>query len=221
MIPPYLVEWFVVPLVMFLFLFWLRDNLNILHMPLADLVALLVIADVAIAMNFSDLPIHGGALDLNLRRPGSPGVWWSLAGLGVATCVLLVYGVENKIRRVAIHHISVGLWHHQSSSYLGPLDAFRTQTWQIFTARWAAGFGITALFLALHLVVVGIDPLRLLDSVYPQRDAHWAVEVALSGIGTFAVFLVLGTLFTVVGIFRYSEVPLPWTYLLEDRRPNS
>jgi hypothetical protein len=36
----HIVEWFVVPLAMYLLLFWWRDNLNILHMPLADLVAL-------------------------------------------------------------------------------------------------------------------------------------------------------------------------------------
>lgn len=52
-LPLHIVEWFVVPLAMYLQLFWWRDNPNILLMPLADLVALFVIADVAVALHFS------------------------------------------------------------------------------------------------------------------------------------------------------------------------
>jgi hypothetical protein len=55
-LPTHIVEWFVVPLAMYLLLFWWRDNLNILDMPLADLVALFAIADVAIVLNVFELP---------------------------------------------------------------------------------------------------------------------------------------------------------------------
>jgi hypothetical protein len=122
-----IVEWFAVPLAMFLLLFWWRDNLNILHMPLADLVALLVIADVAIALNYGDLPkllisVHadpGGA-------PRSPYVFWARAVLGVAGCAILVYRIEKEILLTVLHHMSVGVWHNPSATYLPFLAACRS-----------------------------------------------------------------------------------------------
>ena len=53
---PHIFEWFIVPLFMYLVLFTCRDNLNILHMPLADFVAVLVVADVALWVNFKEMP---------------------------------------------------------------------------------------------------------------------------------------------------------------------
>lgn len=133
---PYLIEWFLVPLGMYLLSFWLRDNANILHMPLADLVALLVIADVTMAFHSDMIDAVLSGIKPDLHAPKASVTWWVLAALGTAICVLLVYGIEKRILRVAIHHVSVGLWHRPSASYVGPLVAFRDRQWRRFLFRW-------------------------------------------------------------------------------------
>lgn len=205
----HIIEWFVVPLVMYLLLFWWRDNLNILHMPLADLAALLVIADVAIALNFSALPDV-----LRFLRADGEGAtdtafsFLALACLSVMICALLIYKIEKKILSTALQHISVGLWHKPSPHYLAFWPAFRNAKWQIFMARWALGFGVSAAVITIHLVVVGIYPLGSLDPYLARASNHWLIEIVLGGTGIFLLFLALGTLFTLVRVFRFSAVAL-------------
>jgi hypothetical protein len=205
----HIIEWFVVPLAMYLLLFWWRDNLNILHMPLADLVALLVIADVAIALNFSALP---DVLKF-LRADGegaahTPFSFLALAGLGVMISALLIYKIEKKILSTALRHISVGLWHKPSIHYLPFWATFRNAKWQIFMARWALGFGVSAAVIAVHLIAVGIYPLGPLDPYFARVNNHWLIEIVLGGFGIFLLFLGLGTIFTLLRFFRFSSVPL-------------
>jgi hypothetical protein len=79
----YAIEWFIAPLVMFVFLFKWRDELNILHMPWADLVAVIVVADIALAINASDVPAFLWALNhYRGDYSGSPWAWSLLAVAG-------------------------------------------------------------------------------------------------------------------------------------------
>jgi hypothetical protein len=227
LLPAQIIEWFVVPLAMYLLLFWWRDNLNILHMPLADLVALLVIADVAIAdvaiadvaiaLNFPALPDLLRFLHLDASgTPRSPYSFWRLTGLGVVVCALLIYKIEKRILSTALHHMSVGLWHRSSSHYLRFWAACRNTDWRLFMARWASGFAVTAIVITVHLMVVGAHPLRALNPYFAGSNDRWLVELVLIGAGIFCIFLVLGTFLTAIRYFRFSVIALPWTYLSND-----
>ncbi len=211
-IPLCIVEWFVVPLVMFLLLFWWRDNLNILHMPLADLVALLVIADVAIIINYGAFPELLKSVDVaSARAPDSAHAFGWLALFGVAGCAVLVYQIEKKILLTVLHHISVGVWHKPSATYLSFLATCRSSEWRRFLLRWAAGFGVTAVIATTHLVAVGIYPLGPLHPELAKEAGRSFIEAAAAGIAAFLVFLALGVLLTLIRFFRYSATELAWT----------
>jgi hypothetical protein len=214
LINPHIIEWFIVPVFMYLLLFGCRDNLNILHMPLADFVALVVVADVALGVNFAEMPNLVAAfrkMHVTLI-PVSRDTFWCLAVVGVVVCVWLIFNVENKIFSTVIHRISVGPPHKGGpGTYLPSRKAFRDPDWQSFLGRWAAGFGITAMFVSLHAIAVGIYPFASWLPYFAKGAGHWFIESALVGFASFLVWLLLATLLLFLGVFRYSNKPLSWT----------
>jgi hypothetical protein len=215
----YLIELFLIPLGMFLLLFWWRDNLNILHMPLADLIGVLVSADIGIALHLDELRRSAGFVELlntyGLELHASAEAWWGLAAIGLTVCAVLVYVIERRIRRVAIHHISV-ISHNPSSSYLTAIASFQSRQYRVFCVRWAASFGITTAVVVGHGMAVNAMPLGFLRSAVPVDGISWAMQLVLVSVATFAIFLLVAALLTALRVFRYSERPLPWTYLAED-----
>ena len=210
-----LAEWLGAPLIMFLILFWMRDNLNILHMPLADLVGIVAVADVAMAMHHDELQRAFDALGNGWIAP-DPAINWAFSVLGILTCVLLVYGIERKIRKVTIHYISVGFWHKPCQTYLSATQAIRAEGWQRFAVRWALGFAVTVAFVSLHFAYANASPMRFLGLREDLVPESLYMQVMFLAVLMFIATLVFAVLLTYLRYFRYSDSPLDWTYKEED-----
>jgi hypothetical protein len=229
-IPPHIFEWFVAPLLMYLLLFGLRDRFNILHMPLADFVALLVVADIALGINNTrfrhilDNEFKNALqrMHLHIRAPDSPIAWWALATLGVVLCILLVVLIEEEIRIVAIHHVTVGPSREIHAHYKRPIAALRTIEYRRFIYRWAAGFSGTAIYVALQTAALSALPAGPFASWAPAL-ASYDVYVLIPAIGltVFVVLVALGVSLTLLRVFRYSKTPLSSTYSRQDQAPPS
>jgi hypothetical protein len=204
----YAIEWFVAPLVMFVFLFKWRDELNILHMPWADLVAIIVVADIALALNAKEMPafflaLHGYKSDYN----HSPWSWGLLAVAGVAICRFQVKVLEDDIESIAIKQVSVG-WGHKppypGAARMSKGEAFRSFYWRRFTLLWAASVSLTILIVAAHSVVIGMAlPSWGVQSGVVNEIMH---VVALTAIA-FAGAVLLCILFVGADIFRVYPPP--------------
>ena len=123
------------------------------------------------------------------------------------------------MKLVAIHYMSVGMWHQASDSYLPARKAFAERDWRIFIFRWSLSFGIVAAYFALHALNVGVAPLGFLEGMVPLLATGHVAQALLAPVLTLGVFLVIGVLLTYLRVFRYSAMPLRWTYTIEDQLP--
>jgi hypothetical protein len=55
-----------------------------------------------------------------------------------------------------------------------------------------------------------------INSYFSSAGGHWLIESTLIGAGTFLMFLVLAALLPMSHFFRFSAIPLRWTYLPKD-----
>jgi len=212
-----IVECMLVPLGMYLILFWLRDRLSILHMPVADLVALVVVVDVALAIHYTAVDGLLQALDIPGTAPASPGIWWKLA-IGSATlCIPLVLGIEKNIRRIVVHHLSIGKSHMSVSKYLPPGRALCERNVWRFNALWSLGFALVTVVVSLHADAVNIRLLELAGLASPASPHALLVDLLGPALMSFAGFLVLSVVLILTGVLCYSKEPLKWTYLPEDQ----
>jgi hypothetical protein len=217
-IPDNLLEWFIVPLLLYMFIFWLRDKLNILHMPLADLIALIVIADIAMAIHFEDL--QGIFARIHLAAPDSRWDCVKLAVTGFFAIYWLVNCIERRILRVTLHHISVGLVHHPWPHYKSAMETFKSPRFRRFAFRWALSFAVTAAIFALHALALSLQPLGFLGKLIRIQSIDPQLQAALLTVGTFFVFIVVAVLLTAGRVFRYSEIPIAWTFTEDELNGN-
>ncbi|MBS0418324.1 MAG: hypothetical protein JSR66_11465 [Proteobacteria bacterium] len=217
-IPDNLLEWFIVPLLLYMFIFWLRDKLNILHMPLADLIALIVIANIAMAIHFEDL--RGIFAHIHLAAPESRSDCIRLAVIGVVVIFWLVNCIERRILRVTLHHISVGLVHHPWPHYESAIETFKSPRFRRFTFRWALGFAVTAAVLALHALALSLPPLGFVGKLIQIQAINPQFQAVLLTVGTFIVFVAIAVLLTAARVFRYSETPIEWTFKEDELNGN-
>lgn len=89
--------------------------------PITDFVALLATADVAMALHHDEL--KDLLTRISLQAPESGTEYLAFAALGMATCVLLVYGIERDFERNTTSPLR-GIWRilgpalHSSNRYL-------------------------------------------------------------------------------------------------------
>jgi hypothetical protein len=202
----YVVEWFVAPLSMYLLLFKWRDRLNILHMPWADFVALLVIADVALAIHVADVP--GKFKDL----VGYEAIfrtelwhWIALAVVCLLLCRAQVKWLEQRIRDVVISHMSVGWPKFDALLHHTRLNALKQPEWRAFTWLWSVSVVVTALAVALHIVLLGVK----LPELYDKEWVNQATFVAQVMLAAFAGSWLLSVSFLLSGYCRLLREPLP------------
>jgi len=149
-------EWFLAPLTMYLLLFKWRDRLNILHMPWADLVALLVIADVALTIHVADVPDQFESLAK--YKPVFTAQRWHWIAIGFAgllLCRAQIKWLENRIRDIVIRHMTVGWPRFDLAQHFTRGETVTHPKWRAFCWLWSASVAITALVIATHVVLLG------------------------------------------------------------------
>jgi len=200
----YVVEWFAAPLAVYLLLFKWRDRLNILHMPWADFVALLVIADVALAIHVDDVP--GKFKDLVGYDETFRAKLWHWITLGVV-CLLLcraqVKWFEQRIRDVVIRHMSVGWPKFDAVLHYTRVKALNQPEWRAFTWSWSVSVVVTALAVALHVVLLGVK----LPELYDNERVNQATFVAQVMLAAFAGSWLLSVSFVMSGYCRLLRIP--------------
>jgi hypothetical protein len=195
----YVVEWFLAPLAMYLLLFRWRDRLNILHMPWADLTALLVIADVALAIHVAEVPAK--FKDLAKYDPVfiAERSHWIVASVAcLLLCRAQVKWLEHRIRDIVIRHMSVGWPKFEAAIHFSRTEALAHPKWRKFTWLWSVSVVITALAIALHVVLLGVQ----LPESYADDFLNQVTFVAQMMLAVLAGSLLLSLAFILTGYCR-------------------
>jgi hypothetical protein len=195
----YVVEWFAAPLAMYLLLFKWRDRLNILHMPWADFVALLVVADVALAIHASDVPNTFSRL-MNYHPEFNAGLahWISMGAIALVLCRAQVKWLEQRIRDVVISYMSVGWPKFDAAVHFTRRQALAQAKWHTFSWLWSVSVVITALVVALHVVLLGVK----IPKPYGRDLVDQATFVAQVMLAAFAGSWMLSVAFVLSGYCR-------------------
>jgi hypothetical protein len=195
----YVVEWFLAPLAMYLLLFRWRDRLNILHMPWADLTALLVIADVALAIHVKEVPAK--FTDLAKYEPDfiAERTHWIASGVAcLLLCRAQVKWLEHRIRDIVISHMSVGWPKFEAAFHFSRGEALAHPKWRKFTWLWSVSVSLTALAIALHVVFLGVQ----LPESYTDEFVNQLTFVAQVMFAAFVGSLLLCVAFVLSGYCR-------------------
>lgn len=200
----YVVEWFAAPLAMYLLLFKWRDRLNILHMPWADFVALLVIADVALAIHVAGVPdTFFKLMGYEPKFKAGREHWIAMGVAGLLLCRAQVRWLEQRIRDVVISYMSVGWPKFDASLHFTRLEALRKPKWLTFTWLWSASIVVTALAVALHGVLLGVQ----LPEPYPDEFVNQVTFVVQVMLIAFAGSWLLSVAFVLSGYCRLLRQP--------------
>jgi hypothetical protein len=205
----YLVEWIIAPLGVFLLVFSWRDRLSILHMPWADLVAVLVVADVAFAINYEYLrKLADGPLPVVTEYHGDWRHWVGLAVLGLFFCRLLVRSFESRINDIALHHVAAGWLRERPPGFLRRMAALRNGKWWTFTLLWSASVTCVDVFLVAHSLVITFN---VSFDLLPDLHLGFFQRALATVVSTFLCCVVLCVLFVISGYCRVYEQPIAQT----------
>lgn len=187
-----LYEVVVIPLVMFFLLFWWRDRARIPHIPFADLVGLLVAADVICFVNVEHLVSLRIAAQLGSLEVSQPDFLLLAIGaaFGLLACFRLVQ-IEHELRPILDDYLVVGALPKNMNPKLVP-EGWAGGNFRKFLNLWSLSLAVSAAFTAFELFLLGIR-----QTVVPV-SSDWLDSLVMVG-GTFGLFYLFGHLLTVIG----------------------
>lgn len=193
-----------IPLFFFFCIFHWRDKSKVPHIPFTDLVAVMAIADVALAFDSSRLTKIAELAHFEVAEPQ----WYTFAVLsilGFFMCRFSVLSCEKRIAPISVYHMDVG-W--KRTSRLGGIAAIKDNpNWYTFCAWWTISVSLVAAYISLHFVIAGYGCLWWPLPGLPLKS--WPVASVVIAMLTSAVVTALSTvLLTMLRYYQFDADPL-------------
>lgn len=192
------------PLVFFFFVFHWRDSVGVPHIPFADLVAVVAVADITAAI---DLDLARNLLDASGYVHSDISRRWPflfLSVVGYFACKFLIVVCEKQMAPIMIHHMDVGWRRLEGSQRMGGWRAIRrNRNWITYNRYWSVCIAVVATYLAIHGAVLGmrIDP-QLVPGVLSTAGPF--LSIVFVGLISFAVAALMNFALTMINYYRFD-----------------